>query len=85
MHSIIVWIAAAHSVINGLWITINPSHSYLLRTFDVLRGAKDASVFNSSWQENLLRDTTLQRTLKSMTIYTPEAGNYALDSHNSSE
>lgn len=74
-----------HSVISSLWITINPLGSAPLKKFDILLRAEDASLFNSSWQENLLRDTTLQRTLKSMTIYTPEAGNYALDSHNSSE
>lgn len=55
------------------------------KKFDVQLGVKDSSVFNSSWQENLLCDTTLQRTLKSMTIYTPGAGNYAVDSNNSSE
>lgn len=37
--------------------------------------AKDDYLFKRSWQENLLHATTLQRTLKSMTIYKPKAGN----------
>lgn len=53
--------------------------------FNVLFGAKDDYLFNSFWQENLLHATTLQRTLKSMTIYKPQTWNCALDSHNSSE